>query len=109
MKGVTFCLDIKIGNQVLKLPVLDKDSLHDLTNRLIQISSTTSEKRNIVQTRLKQQLQKILEREKISEKVRVKVQSLLDKKDKEKKEKYYTFDNVGMLQESICHTKIKKL
>jgi hypothetical protein len=56
MRGVTFCLDIKIGNQVLKLPVLDKDSLHDLNDRLIQISSTTSEKRGIVDTRLNQQL-----------------------------------------------------
>ena len=56
MRGVTFCLDIKIGNQVLKLPVLDKDSLKDLNDRLIQISSTTSEKRAIVEMRLNQQL-----------------------------------------------------
>ena len=38
MKGVAFCLNVKIGNQVVKLPVLTKDTLIDLTNRLSQIS-----------------------------------------------------------------------
>lgn len=107
MSGVVFSLDIKIGKGVVKLPVLSTDSMVQVINRLVEISSTPAEKRGGVGAKLNEQLQHLLEKGKISEKVRAKVVGLLGRKGEGEEEANRSSEaHFRILQESIDYAKI---
>jgi hypothetical protein len=102
MSAVLFSLDIKTSKGVVKLPVLSGDSLGQIINRLVQISSVPEEKRASVGPKLRQELGQLLEKGKISEKVRSKVAGLLGKKEDGEEETNRSSEaHFRVLQESI--------
>ncbi len=79
MSALLFSLNIKLGKEVFKLPVLANDSMGKVISRLAMVAGVPVEKRDGIGPKLNHQLRYLLGEGKLSEKVRRKVMSLLGK------------------------------
>lgn len=61
MSGLLFSLQIKLGRNVVKVPVLANDSIEQLVSRLAEVAGVSQEKRDAIGTKLNQQLRHLLE------------------------------------------------
>jgi hypothetical protein len=61
MSALLFSLQVKLGREVVKVPVLTNDSIGQLLSRLAEVARLPPERRDAIGTKLNQQLRHLLE------------------------------------------------
>jgi hypothetical protein len=103
MSALLFSLNIKLGREVVKLPVLANDSMGQVISRLAEVAAVPLERRDGIGPKLNQQLRHLLAEGKLSEKVKRKVMSLLGKEEERQRSPEAHF---RILRESLDRAKL---